>query len=68
LELQQEFSVLCFLDSNPLLQQSLFVLVHLEFANVVDGGLQDGALVLPDVANEVIIPENGTASGRVARI
>ncbi len=36
-----------------------FHLVDLQFPDVVDGGLQDGALVLTDVADDVVIPAAG---------
>ena len=39
-----------------LFQLPLLDLIGLQLADVIDGGLQDGALVLPDVADDVVIP------------
>ena len=56
LQFQQEFSVLRLRLLELLFQLPLLDLIGLQLADVIDGGLQDGALVLPDVADDVVIP------------
>jgi hypothetical protein len=45
-----------------------FHLVDLQFPDVVDGGLQDGALVLTHVADDVVIPATGVEKKRVKNV
>ena len=56
LKFEQKFAVLRLLDTTLLLQEPFLVLITLQFFNVFDGGLEDGAFVLADVSYDIIIP------------
>ena len=56
LKFEQKFAVLRLLDTTLLLQEPFLVLITLQFFNVFDGGLEDGAFILADVSYDIIIP------------
>ena len=62
LDFEQQFPVRGLLQLHLLLEDPLLLLLHLELADVVDRGLEDGALVLPHVAHDVVIPAEGGGS------
>ena len=56
LDFEQQFPVCGLLQLHLFLDDLLLLLFHLELADVVDRGLEYGALVLPNVAHDVVIP------------
>ena len=56
LKFEQEFAVLRILNATLFFQQTLLVLITLQFLYVFYGGLEDGALVLPNVPDDIVIP------------
>ena len=62
---EQQFPICGLLYLHLLLDDPLLLLLHLELPDVVDRGLQDGALVLAHVAHDVVIPvEEGGRNGK----
>jgi hypothetical protein len=55
LKFEQEFAVLRILNATLFFQQTLLVLITLQFLYVFYGGLEDGALVLPNVPDDIVI-------------
>ena len=65
LDFEQQFPVCGLLYLHLLLEDLLLLLFQLELADVVDRGLEYGALVLPNVAHDVVIPaEEGHIENR----
>lgn len=56
LKFEQEFAVLRILNADFFFQQTLLVLITLQFLDVFHGGLEDGAFVLPNVPDDIVIP------------
>ena len=59
LDFEQQFPVRGLLQLHLLLEDPLFLLRHLELADVVDRGFEDGSLILPHVTHDVVIPAEG---------